>query len=165
MRWIYNLIFLPLGALFIRFASLVDSKSRRWLAGRRNLFPTLEANIAKLRPGAKRIWFHSSSMGEFEQAKPMIAELKKRRPDVEVIVSFFSPSGYDHSQRYKHASVVTYIPLDTAANAERFVRDLSPAAAVLVRYDVWPNHLRALKTAGVPAFIANATLSKSTPRS
>lgn len=80
-------------------------------------------------------------MGEFEQAKPIIAELRRRYADIQIIVSFFSPSGYDHSKSYKHADVITYIPFDTPAEAKRFVATVKPTAAVMVRYDVWPNHI------------------------
>jgi 3-deoxy-D-manno-octulosonic-acid transferase len=163
-RIFYDGIFIPLALLAVRCAAIFDWKANRWTVGRRNLFEKLESGIAKIPPSSKRVWFHSSSMGEFEQAKPIIAELKRRHPEVDVIVSFFSPSGYDHSQSYKNASVITYIPADTRKNAARFVGIVKPSAAIMVRYDVWPNHLEALKNAGVPTFIANATLSANSLR-
>lgn len=162
-RLLYNILApLALGLFYV--VSLFKRKARRAIRGRKNLFERLEKDVAKLHSGAKRIWFHSSSMGEFEQAKPIISELKKRRPDVKIIVTFFSPSGYDHSQNFKLADVISYIPFDTRTNAKRFVQMVQPAATVMMRYDVWPNHLWELRRAGVPVFIANATLRRNTLR-
>jgi 3-deoxy-D-manno-octulosonic-acid transferase len=158
LRIVYNGLVIPLGWVVFRLLGIVDRKARRGLAGRRGWRGRLSAEVAALRPDARRIWFHSSSMGEFEQAKPIIAELKKKWPDLEVVVSFFSPSGYEHSQSYKLADVITYIPFDSPRNARLFVDMIRPRAAVIVRYDVWPNHLWALNKAGISTLIANATL-------
>src|SRR5208283_251981 len=143
-RLFYNGMVIPIGWIGFHLWGLVDKKAKRGIRGRRGLFTRLEHQVAKLPPNKKRIWFHSSSMGEFEQAKPIIAELKKRRPDIQVIVSFFSPSGYEHSQSYKLAGIITYIPFDSSSNAKRFVQMITPSAAVIVRYDLWPNHVWAL---------------------
>ncbi len=97
-------------------------------------------------------------MGEFEQAKPIISALKAKRPDVMVAVTFFSPSGYEHSQSYREADLIAYLPFDSGANARRFVELLKPSAAVIMRYDLWPNHVWALRAAGIPAILANATM-------
>jgi 3-deoxy-D-manno-octulosonic-acid transferase len=158
---LYNAIIVPVGWLVFHILALFDKKVRRGIEGRKYLFEKLEGDVSRLERGAKRIWFHSSSMGEFEQAKPIIAELKKRYKEVQVIVSFFSPSGYDHSKTYKLADVITYLPFDSKENAERFINIIEPTAAVMVRYDIWPNHLWALKQAEVPIYIANATFRNS----
>ena len=163
-RLFYNIIAIPIIWIGFQLFGLTDKKAKRAIRGRRGLFTRLEQQVAKLPQNAKRIWFHSSSMGEFEQAKPIIAELKKRRPDVQIIVSFFSPSGYEHSLSYKLADIITYLPFDSSSYAKRFVELIRPSAAVIVRYDVWPNHVWALQDAGVPTFIANATLRQSTAR-
>jgi 3-deoxy-D-manno-octulosonic-acid transferase len=163
-RFIYNAFLLPLGKAIFYIVALFDKKAKRGLDGRENLFARLESGVARLKPGAKRIWFHSSSMGEFEQAKPIIAELRLKHPEVEIVVSFFSPSGFDHSRTYKNASLITYIPLDSASNARRFISLVKPTAAVMVRYDVWPNHIWALHEAHIPVFIANATLAANSAR-
>lgn len=164
LKLLYNLFIVPLGLLVFYVVSLVNKKARRGLKGRENLFSTLAKEISRLQPDAKRVWFHSSSMGEFEQAKPIIAELKRRYPTIETIVTFFSPSGYEHLKNYKLADVVSYIPFDTAKCAKEFIRLVRPIAAVMVRYDVWPNYLWALREAGVPTFIVSATLRKNTVR-
>jgi 3-deoxy-D-manno-octulosonic-acid transferase len=164
-RIIYNSIAVPLLWAGFHLYALVSAKARRAFAGRAGLFDQLEAQMRNIPAGARRVWFHSSSMGEFEQAKPIIAELKVRHPEIAVIVSFFSPSGFEHSRTYKLASAITYIPFDSYRNAGRFVELVSPAAAVIVRYDVWPNHLWALNRHHVPTMIASATLRPTTPRS
>jgi 3-deoxy-D-manno-octulosonic-acid transferase len=138
-------------------------KIRRGIHGRQGLFETLARQVARLSPGP-RVWFHSSSLGEFEQAKPIIAELKKRLPDIRVIVTFFSPSGYEHSKKYQLAEVNSYIPFDTEKGASRFLDLIRPDVAVMVRYDVWPNHIWELQRRGIPIMIANATMRRQTKR-
>ena len=143
---------------------LLNDKAQRGVEGRKQLFQKLEKEVGRLGPTSKRIWFHSSSMGEFEQAKPIIAELKKRHPEIDIIVSFFSPSGYEHSQTYKLATIITYLPFDSSSNAKRFIELIRPTAAVIVRYDIWPNHIWELHHRNIPIFIASATLRANTIR-
>lgn len=157
-RILYNSLFIPLGWLAFQLYGLLNDKARRGIAGRRDLFEKLEAKVSQWKAGAPRVWVHASSMGEFEQAKPIIAMLKQRRPDALVAVTFFSPSGYEHSQKYRDADLISYLPFDSTANARRFVATLKPSAAIVMRYDLWPNHIRALRDAGVPAILANATM-------
>lgn len=161
----YNLIIVPLLRVAFYLAAGLNSKVRRGLRGRRNLFKKLEVRLANLSEGSgKRVWFHSSSLGEFEQAKPIIAELKRRHPDTRIIASFFSPSGYDNSRNYKLADIITYLPFDSASEARRFVQTIRPDVAVIVRYDVWPNHAWAAVQAGVPMLLANATMHPNSSR-
>jgi 3-deoxy-D-manno-octulosonic-acid transferase len=160
----YQYVAIPLGWIAFHLLGLFDKKAARGIRGRKGLLERLQEQVTHLNPGSTRIWFHSSSMGEFEQAKPIIAELKKRHPEVEIIATFFSPSGYEHSRTYKLASIITYIPFDSRSNARRFIGMIHPTAAVIVRYDIWPNHLWALRGAGVSTFIANATLRRNSTR-
>ncbi len=162
-RTFYNGVVIPLLWIGARIVAPFNSKIRRGLWGRRNLFAQLERDARKLRH-KRRVWFHSSSMGEFEQAKPIIAALRNKYKEIDIIVSFFSPSGYDHSKNYKLASLITYIPFDTRTNAERFIDLIKPTAAVMVRYDVWPNHIWALRRRNIPVYIANATMRKTSSR-
>lgn len=163
-KFFYTYVFLPLLWAAIRLLGLFKRKVRRAIRGRRRLFRLLESQVArKLQPG-KRIWFHASSLGEFEQAKPIIAELKRRYPDVRIIVTFFSPSGYEHSRRYPLADVVSYLPFDTPRNARRFLDLTKPDCAVIIRYDVWPNHLWELQRRSIPVLMANATMRPDTRR-
>ena len=159
----YNFFFIPLFWLAIQIAALFNPKIRRGIGGRRGLLKRLEADVQKLR-SKRRIWFHSSSMGEFEQAKPIISALRKRHADIDIIVTFFSPSGYDHSKNYKLADLITYIPFDTRSNATKFLDLIKPTVAVMVRYDVWPNHVWELQRREIPTLIANATLRKNSLR-
>jgi 3-deoxy-D-manno-octulosonic-acid transferase len=103
-------------------------------------------------------------MGEFEQAKPIIAALNKKYDDLDIVVTFFSPSGYEHSRSYKQAALITYIPFDTSSNARRFLDLIRPSAAIMVRYDVWPNHVWELQKRAIPTLIANATLRRDSAR-
>jgi 3-deoxy-D-manno-octulosonic-acid transferase len=160
---IYSVIVLPLLWVLLQIAGLFNAKVRRGINGRKELFEKLATAMAAS-PQGQRVWFHSSSMGEFEQAKPIIAELKRRSPDVRVIVTFFSPSGYEHSRTYQHADAVSYIPFDTRRSAQRFLDLVRPDAAVMVRYDIWPNHIWALRDRGIPTLIANATMRRGTKR-
>ena len=160
---LYNALFIPLFWALLHIAALFSFKIRSGIGGRKGLFEKIELDLPKL-TSKRRVWFHSSSMGEFEQAKPIIAALRKKYRDINIIVTFFSPSGYDHSKSYKLADVITYIPFDTKANASRFLNLLQPTAAVFVRYDVWPNHVWELNARGIPAFIANATMRATSSR-
>lgn len=163
-RFLYRFLIFPIGWIVFLTAGLFDEKVRRGIRGRKKLFKELNHIRVNRKSSNKRIWFHSSSMGEFEQAKPIITELKKRYPDVEIIVTFFSPSGYEHCRSYKLANFITYIPFDFSGDARKFIECIQPAAAVMVRYDVWPNHLWELNRLGIPTFIANATLRENSPR-
>ncbi len=162
MIWffLYNLFVLPSFWIFAHLASLFDEKVRRGINGRKVLFAKLAANLEELASANKRVWFHASSLGEFESAKPIIAACKKQYPSIDVIVSFFSPSGFEHSKGYKLASVITYLPFDSRANARRFIDLIRPDLAIVVRYDLWPNHIQQLRARNVPIFIANVTLSE-----
>jgi 3-deoxy-D-manno-octulosonic-acid transferase len=160
---VYNWLFIPLFWLLLQIAAFFNAKIQRGVQGRERLFDQIERDVQKL-TSTRRVWFHSSSMGEFEQAKPIIAALRTKYRDINIIVTFFSPSGYDHSKNYKLADLITYIPFDTKTNARRFLDLLKPTAAVFVRYDVWPNHLWELNARNIPAFIANATMRSSSAR-
>ncbi len=161
--YIYNWIAIPVFWAVFHSSSLINGKIRRGIRGRIGLFDRLEESVRRLKR-RKRIWFHSSSLGEFEQAKPIIAALRKKFSNLDVIVTFFSPSGFEHSRNYKLADLIAYIPFDSAENARRFLDLVRPDAAVMVRYDVWPNHVWELKRRNVPTFIANATLRANSAR-
>jgi 3-deoxy-D-manno-octulosonic-acid transferase len=162
-KYIYSVLVIPLLWATLRLLGLVNKKIRRGIKGRDGLFDSLRQQIEKLGQG-KRVWFHSSSMGEFEQAKPIIVALKQRHPEVHVIASFFSPSGYDHSKKYHLADVITYLPFDTRAGSRQFIDTIQPDVAVMVRYDVWPNHIWELERRNIPTLIANATMRRQSAR-
>jgi 3-deoxy-D-manno-octulosonic-acid transferase len=109
------------------------------------------------------IWFHSSSLGEFEQAKPIIEELKKDN-NINILVTFFSPSGYENSRKYPFADIVSYIPFDTSSNAEKFINIVRPDLVVIMRYDIWPNHIWQIKKKKIQSFLVDATMKEDSPR-
>lgn len=156
-RLFYNILAVPFIWLLFRIYALLNGKARRSWNGRVGLFERLDNKLSAFPISEKRIWFHASSMGEFEQAKPIIAELKRNYPRMRVVVSFFSSSGYEHSLSYKLADAITYIPFDSQSNARRFIAMVDPVAAVFMRYDLWPNHLWELNHRGIPSYIASAT--------
>jgi 3-deoxy-D-manno-octulosonic-acid transferase len=160
---IYSLVVLPPLWVALHIAGLLRDKVRRGIRGRQGLFQDLERRLRSVGAGP-RVWFHSSSMGEFEQARPIIAMLKERRPEVRIIVTFFSPSGYEHTQNYPLADLISYLPFDTRNNAARFLDLIRPDAAVMVRYDIWPNHIWELRRRTIPIMIANATMRRQTAR-
>ncbi|MFI5237025.1 MAG: 3-deoxy-D-manno-octulosonic acid transferase [Ignavibacteriales bacterium] len=160
---IYNLLFVPLLYLLITFISFFKPKIRKGISGRKRIFEDLILNRLSLNLSKKIIWFHSSSLGEFEQAKPIIERLKKEA-DLNIIVSFYSPSGYENSKKYPYADLITYLPFDSKWRAERFVEIISPDLAVFMRYDIWPNHIWALKKKKIPCLLVDATMKKNSPR-
>lgn len=159
----YNFLVVPSVWGLAHLAALISPKISKAIRGRRGLVERLKADVRKLR-SSRRIWFHASSLGEFEQAKPIIAALRQRYDDLDIVVSFFSPSGYEHSQTYKKASLITYIPFDSSRGARIFLDLVQPTVAVMVRYDIWPNHVWQLSRRGVPIYIANATLYRKSAR-
>jgi 3-deoxy-D-manno-octulosonic-acid transferase len=153
-EFLYSYIFIPLTYTVFFALSLFNQKARRGLRGRKRLFESLEKSLAKV-PANNRVWFHASSLGEFEQAKPIIEILKAS--GFSIIVSFFSPSGYEYSKNYEGADVITYLPVDSPHSARRFVSMVKPKVAVVMRYDLWFNHLREARKAGTKIILADAT--------
>lgn len=159
----YNITVVPFLYTFIRFAGLFNKKVVTGLKGRKRLFEELILNAAGTDKSKKLIWFHSSSLGEFEQAKPIIKNLKDDK-SINILVTFFSPSGYENSKKYPYADLISYIPFDTYSNAVRFIQIARPDLAVMMRYDIWPNHIWAMKKFNIPCFIVDATMKKNSSR-
>ncbi|BDQ02942.1 glycosyltransferase N-terminal domain-containing protein [Ignavibacterium sp.] len=159
----YNIFVVPSLYLILRFAGIFNSKIRRGIKGRKRVYEQLILDAAAIDKSRKLVWFHSSSLGEFEQAKPIIEKLKKEK-NVNVLITFFSPSGYENSRKYPHADLISYIPFDTKSNAERFIKIVNPTVAVIMRYDIWPNIIKALNDHSVPVFLVDATMRGSSPR-
>jgi len=165
MAWklFYNAFIVPLMWCFFQAAGFFNKKIRRGIEGRQGLVGKVRERIDSA-PARHRLWFHSSSLGEFEQAKPIIAAIKRLRPDISIVATFFSPSGYEHSQSYKLADIISYLPFDSERQVNDFVDVIRPAAVIMVRYDVWPNLTWALRERKIPIMIANATMKKDSPR-
>ena len=150
MRYFYTFGILCYG-LGIRLASFFNEKAKLWLKGRNNIFEQIEA--ALVNNHAPLAWFHSSSLGEFEQCRPVIDSFKEQYPEYKIFVTFFSPSGYEIRKNYSKADYVFYLPLDTIANAKRFVKIVNPKKAFFVKYDFWFNYLHVLKTNNIPTIL------------
>jgi 3-deoxy-D-manno-octulosonic-acid transferase len=160
---VYNILFVPILYLILSFISLFSKKVRIGIAGRRRIFEELILNRLTLDLSTKVIWFHSSSLGEFEQAKPIIEKIKSET-NVKIVVSFFSPSGYENSKKYPYADLITYLPFDSKWRAKRFIDIINPQMAVFMRYDIWPNHIWTLKKKKIPCLLVDATMKKKSPR-
>lgn len=152
MNVIYNLAIL-LYSFSIRLAAVWNTKARKWIDGRKNIFAEIES---KVKPGEKIVWFHCSSLGEFEQARPVIELFRSRNSGYKILLTFFSPSGYEVRKNYEGADYIFYLPADTAANAKQFVDLVNPSLAVFVKYDFWFNYLRELQNRNVPTVIFSA---------
>jgi 3-deoxy-D-manno-octulosonic-acid transferase len=143
--------------LVIRLASAWNAKAAQWLQGRKNVWKELEALSFT---GSNTVWIHSSSAGEFEQAKPLIDALKKTYPSCKIIVSFFSPSGYSVAKNYKQADHITYLPVDTRTNAKRFVEIINPHLVIFVKYDFWYHYLNTVHSKKIPLLLISAVFRK-----
>lgn len=145
---IYNLvIYLYVSA--VRLAALFNKKVSAMVKGEKDAFSVLQR---RMDPKAKYIWFHAASLGEFEQGRPLIEEIRKRYPEYKILQTFFSPSGYEVRKDYKGADVVCYLPLDTPANARRFVELAHPCMAFFVKYEFWKNYLTELERRRIPVY-------------
>ncbi|MFM2376003.1 MAG: hypothetical protein RLZZ165_1100 [Bacteroidota bacterium] len=154
-------IFYTLGVLIYRsgigIASIFHAKARLWIAGRRGWEGRLRAGMGD---AGDWIWFHCSSLGEFEQGRPLIEAIKKEHPGQKILLSFFSPSGYEPRKGYPHADHICYLPLDTPGNARMFLDIVRPRLAVFVKYDLWLNFIHAAHSNGVPLVLISALVRK-----
>jgi 3-deoxy-D-manno-octulosonic-acid transferase len=144
----------------IKAVSPFVPKARAWVQGRAGLWQRLEAKQQELH-GC--LWMHCASLGEFEQGRPVLEAIKAARPDLPVLLTFFSPSGHQALKDHPLATHVDYLPPDSAANAQRLVRTLRPAAAAFVRYEFWYHHLHALRQQQVPTFLLSAVFRPDQP--
>ncbi len=152
MKLFYS-IGVRLYGLAIRFASLFSNKAAKWVEGRRNLSTRLGNAID---PSRRWIWFHAASLGEFEQGRPLIEKIRRNHPDIAILLTFFSPSGYEVRKNYSAADAVFYMPLDTRGNARSFIESVNPILAVFVKYEIWYHHLSFLQASNIPAILISA---------
>lgn len=141
----------------IGLSSILYSKARQWIKGREGLFDTLNS---KIDPQDKIIWFHCASLGEFEQGRPVIENIKSQLSRYKVLLTFFSPSGYEDQKNYAHADIVSYLPLDTKKNMTRFVNLVRPQALILVKYEFWPHMISTLCHKCIPIYVISAVFRK-----
>ena len=144
----YNLI-IYLYLLGVAVCSLFNEKVRKMWRGERAAFDILRQ---KVDPEAKYVWFHAASLGEFEQGRPLMERISKAHPEYKILLTFFSPSGYEVRKNYEGADIITYLPIDTIMNARRFLRTVRPVMAFFIKYEFWYNYLHILKHRNVPVY-------------
>ena len=144
--------------LAVKLAALFGhKKAERLIEGHREIFSSLEKGIKE---GNDYVWFHASSLGEFEQGRPLIEKFRATHPEYRVVLTFFSPSGYRSARNYQQADVVCYLPFDTPANVRRFLNIVNPKMVFFVKYEFWLNYLSALKKRNIPTYIVSSIFRK-----
>ena len=139
--------------LGIRIASLFNEKAKQWVRGRKGIFAELEkAFDGKSHP----VWVHCASLGEYEQAKPLIEKIKQEQPEIKILTTFFSPSGYIQAVKKPLADYYFYLPLDLPCNARKFIDIVQPKAAIFVKYEFWFNYMRQLSQKSIPFYYISA---------
>jgi 3-deoxy-D-manno-octulosonic-acid transferase len=163
LRFIYT-IFIHLYSVILRFASVFNRKAGLWVSGRKNIFKKISEIIcSELGENEQIIWFHCASLGEFEQGRPVIEKIRKYsiqstkgQKTFKILLTFFSPSGYEIQKNYTGADFIFYLPTDTRSNAKHFVEMLPLRTAFFVKYEFWFNYLIELKDKNVPTYLVSA---------
>ncbi|WP_028283455.1 3-deoxy-D-manno-octulosonic acid transferase [Olleya marilimosa] len=156
MNLLYN-ITIQLASVVLKLLSLFNNKLKLGVDGRALTFNKLDQFLNK---GDKTLWFHCASLGEYEQGLPIFTELRKDYPNHKIVLSFFSPSGYEIRKNAPFADLVVYLPLDTKNNAKRFINLVNPELTVFVKYEIWPNYLNEIKSRGLRAILISAVFRK-----
>jgi 3-deoxy-D-manno-octulosonic-acid transferase len=156
MKYLYNLGIL-IYVLVTRLLSPFNSKARLWTTGRKGWELLL---TEKVNHDDTNIWIHCASLGEFEQGRPLIEAIKKIKPEYRIVLTFFSPSGYEIRKNYSYADYVCYLPADTPGNARKFIHLVNPAAVIFVKYEFWDNYTLLLKRSEVPLYLISGIFRK-----
>ena len=156
MYFLYNIL-VQLTGFALKGLAFFDKKMALFVAGRKNVFKTLQGTFQK---NDRIIWFHCASLGEFEQGRPVIEQVRDQFNSHKILVTFFSPSGYEIRKEYAGADLVTYLPLDTMHNVRRFLDLAHPEMAVFIKYEFWPNFLKQLKANGTPTLLVSGIFRK-----
>lgn len=159
--FLYNLI-IHLFKLGLQLASPFNPKAKLWLEGRKNWEENLKLKVESLSL-QNAIWFHCASLGEFEQGRPVIEKIKKENPQQKIVLTFFSPSGFEIQKNYPFADLVIYLPSDTPYNSKTFLSILKPKLAIFVKYEFWLNFLFELKKNKIPTFLISTVIKKHQP--
>lgn len=157
MLFLYN-IGLKIYVLGIYISSIFNQKAKAWINGRKNVFSQL-----KQLEGKKEIryWFHCASLGEFEQGRPIIEEIKKQNPENKILLTFFSPSGYEIRKNYQFADYIFYLPIDSKKNARQFIEFTNPQKVFFIKYEFWYHYLKTLSQKGIPTYLVSAIFRKN----
>ncbi|NOT51608.1 MAG: 3-deoxy-D-manno-octulosonic acid transferase [Chitinophagaceae bacterium] len=151
-------IFLLLFKAAAFITSPFNSKTKKWVTGRKDLFEKLHAAIPA---DAKIVWMHCSSLGEFEQGRPVLEKIRSQYPRYKVLLTFFSPSGYEVQKNYDGADWVFYLPMDGRSNAKRFAEIVHPSLVIFVKYDLWYFYLKEINKRNIPLLLISALIEKS----
>lgn len=141
-----------IASLILKLLALFSPKLKLFVEGRKDVFPTLKS---KINPSDKVIWVHAASLGEYEQGIPVMEALKKEFPEHKLVVSFFSPSGYEVRKNNTLADATVYLPLDTQSNAKEFIKTIHPELVIFIKYEFWPNYLNELKRLNIPTYLVS----------
>ena len=157
MLFLYNIITL-LAAQLLKIVALFSPKMKLFVDGRKSVFQTLDN---KIQSSDKTIWFHAASLGEYEQGLPVIEAIKQQFPNHKIVVTFFSPSGYEVRKNNTVADVTVYLPLDTISNAKKFISLVHPEMAFFIKYEYWPNYLNELKKQQIKTYLISGILREN----
>lgn len=149
MLFLYNLIII-LASQVVKLLALFSPKMKLFVEGRKEVFPILQS---KLNPNDKTIWFHAASLGEYEQGLPVIEKIKEKFPNHKIVVTFFSPSGYEVRKNNTVADATVYLPLDTKSNAQKFIKAINPELVFFIKYEYWPNYLNELRKLEIKTYL------------
>lgn len=152
--FLYN-IFIRLYPLAIRFAAIWNDKAKRWIQGRKNIFQTIKIILSSQHTtqNTQIVWMHCASLGEFEQGRPLIEKIKKEYQSYKIVITFFSPSGYEIQKKFSGADHVFYLPIDSSENAKKFIELTNPTLVLWIKYEFWYYYLHELKKKNIPVLL------------
>jgi len=157
MLFLYNFLLL-FASQIVKLLALFSPKIKLFVEGRKTVFQSLESKISS---SDKSIWFHAASLGEFEQGLPVMEKIKKEFPNHKIVVTFFSPSGYEVRKNNSIADVTVYLPLDTKSNAQKFLKLVHPDLVFFIKYEYWPNYLNELKKLNIKTYLISGIFRKN----
>jgi 3-deoxy-D-manno-octulosonic-acid transferase len=160
--FLYN-IFLLFYKFGVKVAALKSEKASLWIEGRKDIFAKLQKWRSQFAADQKVIWIHCASLGEFEQGRPLIEKVHERYPSYKILLTFFSPSGYEVRKNYQQADAVFYLPMDGKGNAQKFISILRPTLVLWVKYEYWFYYLTTLKNNNIPVMLVSAVFRNSQP--
>ncbi|MBO5829142.1 MAG: glycosyltransferase N-terminal domain-containing protein [Paludibacteraceae bacterium] len=158
MTLLYNIAMLIYQSFIWLASKFNNNKATLFLSGRENVFALLEQ---KRLPGERYVWFHAASLGEFEQGRPIMESLKNSHPEFKILLTFFSPSGYEVRKDYQGADIICYLPMDMSWNVKRFLDIVQPDCAIFIKYEFWMNYLLELKKRQIKTYIVSAIFRES----
>jgi len=157
MFFLYNILTI-IAKSALNVVALFSPKIKLFVEGRKTVFATLDQ---KIQPGDKTIWFHAASLGEYEQGLPVMEKVRAMHPDHKIVLTFFSPSGYEVRKNAATADVIVYLPMDTRANAKKFIDLIKPEKVFFIKYEFWPNYLNQLKKTQVQVYLISGLFRES----